>query len=147
MKALYAIPVLALFLFSCKKEKEPKTKTELLTGGNWHVVAYTVDPALDWDGDGTDETDVIPVMDDCVKDDFTTFHDDGTGELNEGATKCSDNDPQATPFVWQFQQDDTRLIVQGVSYLLESLTETQLVIKEIGVVSTVTHTHTVTFNH
>lgn len=146
MKALCSILVLLLFL-SCKKEKEPKTKVELLTSGNWHIVSYTIDPALDWDGDGTDETSIYPVMEDCVKDDFTTFHDDGTGELNEGATKCSDNDPQANPFVWQFQQEETRLSVQGVSYLLESLTESQLVVKEVNVISTVSHTHTVTFAH
>lgn len=146
MKCLYAIAVL-LFILSCKKEKEPKTKVELLTTGNWHVTSYTVEPALDWDGDGTEETNIYPVMDDCVKDDFTTFHDDGTGELNEGASKCSVNDPQANPFVWEFQQEGTRIGLQGVSYLLESLTETQLVVKEINVISTVSHTHTVTFAH
>ncbi|MBL7698604.1 MAG: hypothetical protein JNK79_10605 [Chitinophagaceae bacterium] len=147
MKAFYAVPVLVLFLWSCKKEKASKTKTELLTTGSWHVTNYIVDPGIDWDGDGTEETNVYPVMEPCIKDDFSTFHADGTGEINEGPTKCVSNGSQTIPFTWAFLEDEKRLQVQGVIYLLDALTETQLVVKEIEVVSTVTYTHTVTFSH
>jgi hypothetical protein len=147
MKTFVAICCVAICLPACKKDSESKSKTELLTTGNWHVSAYTVDPAIDFDGDGTDETNVYAVMDECIKDDHTTFFANGTAELDEGATKCSSNDPQTMTLTWTFNQDETQLEVQGIQYLVESLTASQMVLKEIEVISAVTVTHTVTFSH
>ncbi len=136
-----------LFLFACKKDKESKSKTELLTSGSWHVSAYTVDPAIDFDGDGTEETNVYAIMDQCIKDDHTTFIADGSAELDEGATKCDPGDPQTISLTWSINQDETQLEVQGIEYLIESLNESQMILKEIEVISAVTVTHTVTFSH
>ena len=149
MRAVTAISILiiSVVVFSCKKDEPAKTKTDLLTTGSWHVVAYTVDPAIDWDGDGTDESNVYPVINPCIRDDHTTFFPGGTGELDEGATKCSDSDPQTIAFAWSFDPSEKGITVQGVHYLLETLTETQLVIKEVQVIFTTTYTHTVTFSH
>lgn len=147
LKVLILTCCFALILPACKKDDKSKTRTELLTSGSWHVTAYTVDPAIDWDGDGTEESNIYAIMDECIKDDHTTFTADGKGELDEGATKCNDNDPQVTPLEWSFDQNEEQLIVQGTDYLIEALTESQLVVKEIEVISAVTVTHTVTFSH
>ena len=147
MKTLLFICCIVLLLFSCKKDNKSKTRTELLTNGSWHVTAYTVDPAIDFDGDGTEETNVYAVMDECITDDRTTFFANGTGELDEGATKCSTNDPQTVPLTWTFDQAEEKLQVQGIEYLIESITENQLVLKEIEAISAVTVTHLVTFSH
>ena len=136
-----------LFLLACKKDKESKSKIELLTTGSWHVSAYTVDPAIDFDGDGTEETNVYAVMDQCIKDDHTTFMANGSAQLDEGATKCDPGDPQTISLTWSINQDETQLEVQGIEYLIESLTESQMILKEIEVISAVTVTHTVTFSH
>lgn len=138
---------LALILPSCKKDKKSKTRTELLTSGSWHVTAYIVDPAIDWDGDGTKESDIYAIMEPCVKDNRTTFTTDGKGQLDEGATRCNSDDPQVTSIVWSFDEREELLKVQGTDYLIESLTESELVVKEIQVISAVTVTHTVTFSH
>ena len=147
MKTLLSIFCIIVFLFACKKDNKSKTRTELLTNGSWHVTAYTVDPAIDFDGDGTEETNVYAVMDECITDDRTTFFANGTGELDEGATKCSANDPQTVPLTWTFGQGEEKLQVQGIEYLIESITENQLVLKEIEAISAVTVTHLVTFSH
>ena len=147
MKTLLFICCIVLLLFSCKKDNKSKTRTELLTNGSWHVTAYTVDPAIDFDGDGTEETNVYAVMDECITDDRTTFFANGTGELDEGATKCSTNDPQTVPLTWTFDQAEEKLQVQGIEYLIESITENQLVLKEIEAISALTVTHLVTFSH
>ena len=147
MKTLLSIFCVILFLSSCKKDNKSKTRTELLTNGSWHVTAYTVDPAIDFDGDGTEETNVYAVMDECITDDRTTFFANGTGELDEGATKCSTNDPQTVPLTWTFDQAEEKLQVQGIEYLIESITENQLVLKEIEAISALTVTHLVTFSH
>ena len=147
MKTLLFICCIVLLLFSCKKDNKSKTRTELLTNGSWHVTAYTVDPAIDFDGDGTEETNVYAVMDECITDDRTTFFANGTGELDEGATKCSANDPQTVAITWTFDQSEEKLQVQGIEYLIESITENQLVLKEIEAISALTVTHLVTFSH
>ncbi len=147
LKLLIFTCCVALILPACEKDDKSKTRTELLTSGSWHVTAYTVDPAIDWDGDGTDESNIYAIMEQCIKDDYTTFTADGKGELDEGPTKCNDNDPQVTPLEWSFDQSEEQLTVQGTDYLIESLTESQLVVKEIEVISAVTVTHIVTFSH
>jgi hypothetical protein len=147
MKSMLISCCVAVCLLACKKDSKQKSRTELLTTGSWHVSAYTVDPAIDFDGDGTDETNVYAAMDQCIKDDHTTFMANGTAELDEGATKCDPGDPQTIPLTWSLNQDETQLEVQGIEYLVESLTETQMVLKEIEAISTVTVTHTVTFSH
>lgn len=147
MKITLIACCVALCLLACKKDSEPKSRTELLTTASWHVSAYNVDPAIDFDGDGTEETNVYAAMDQCIKDDHTTFMADGTAELDEGATKCNPGDLQTIPLTWSFNQDETQLEVQGIQYLIEQLTETQMVLKEIEVISTVTVVHTVTFSH
>ena len=147
MKTLLFTCCIVLLFFSCKKDNKSKTRTELLTNGSWHVTAYTVDPAIDFDGDGTDETNVFAVMDECIIDDRTTFFANGTGELDEGATKCSTTDPQTVPLTWTFDQSEEKLQVQGIEYLIESLSENQLQLKEIEAISAVTVTHLVTFSH
>ena len=147
MKTLLFSCCAALVLFSCKKDEKSKTKTELLSNGSWHVTAYTVDPPIDWDGDGTDESNVYPVIEQCIKDDHTTFFANGTGELDEGSTKCDPNDPQTIPLSWEFDQSESQLTVESIQYQIESLTESQMVLKEIEVISSVTVTHTVTFGH
>jgi len=147
MKILLFSCCAALVLFSCKKDEKSKTKTELLSNGSWHVTAYTVDPPIDWDGDGTDESNVYPVIEQCIKDDHTTFFANGTGELDEGPTKCDPNDPQTIPLSWEFDQSESQLTVESIQYQIESLTESQMVLKEIEVISSVTVTHTVTFGH
>ena len=147
MKTLFFICCTVLLFFSCKKDSKSKTRTELLTNGSWHVTAYTVDPAIDFDGDGTEETNEYAVMDECITDDRTTFFANGTGELDEGATKCSANDPQTVALTWTFDQSEEKLQVQGIEYLIESITENQLVLKEIEAISALTVTHLVTFSH
>ena len=147
MKVLAAVCCAAICFLACKKHSESKSKKELLTTGTWHVTAYTVNPAIDFNGDGTDETDVYAVMDQCIRDDRTTFFTDGSAELDEGASKCSSGDPQKISLAWSINQEETKLEVQGIEYLIESLTESQMVLKEIEVISDVTITHTVTFSH
>lgn len=150
MKATLPITLIMIALvtgLACKKEKVTKSRTELLTTGSWHVVAYTVDPAVDWDGDGTKETNVYAVEEPCIKDDRTTFFPNGTGELDEGPTKCNDNDPQTIPITWSFNQNESKITVQNVQYIVDKLTESQLIVKEIVAISSDSYTHTVTFEH
>ena len=84
-------------ILSCKKDKEdntPKTKTELLTAGNWIYTSCIVSPAYDYYGNGNPVTDIYAIMNACEKDDFETFKTNGIWEYNQGPTKCDQSSPQ-----------------------------------------------------
>ena len=74
---------LSVFTFSsCKKKEDepvieptppPPTKTELLTGKNWRLTAFTCDPPYDFFGTGTPISNVYAQYSPCDKDDILLF--------------------------------------------------------------------------
>src|SRR5215831_17677681 len=105
LAALIILVGAATATVSCKKdikEDKPKTKTELLTEKSWKRTAFISDPAYDWYGDGNYATNLLSIMYSCEADNFETYYADGTWELNEGATKCEDLDPQTRTLPWAF---------------------------------------------
>ena len=109
---------ISLLFFSCKKDDDSddsskstpaKTKTELLTNGEWKISAATIDPPIQVIPGFPAISDWYPYIDACVKDDLAKFNTDGTGTNKEGATKCDPNDPQEEAFEWFFNADETML--------------------------------------
>ena len=96
MRKLYSLAIAVIFLFyAC-------TKIETTT------IGYGLIPPID--GVTTLDTtlDVYKGMDECDKDDFILFADNGTGTIDENANKCSD-DQQVGSFKWALLANDTRL--------------------------------------
>jgi hypothetical protein len=114
-----------IFLFSsCKKNNDPpsKTKTELISQNTWKFKTATVG--------GT--TFTFPS---CLTDLILTFATNGTGNLDEGPTKCNATDPQTTTFTWFFQNNETELVTSAplipngsTTFTIVSLTESELVV-------------------
>lgn len=95
---------------SCKKDDDTTPdKAKILTGGQWQLSAMTSDPAIDWFG--TPVTNVFAQLPACIKDDVTIFKTDGKVNFDEGASKCSPNDPQTTTGTWTFNPAQTVLSV------------------------------------
>ena len=91
-----------MFLGACKKDDKPsKTKAQLLAQGTWKFDKAGIDA----DKNGTIDQDSPP--DACSADNFFTFSSDGTGVMDEGATKCDGADPQTVPFTWVLKNNDT----------------------------------------
>ena len=117
---------LALFaMTSCDKEDTPpKSKTVLLTQASWKYKSATIG--------GADASAFIQA---CQKDNILVFAAAGTGNVNEGASKCNAGDPDTIPFTWIFNSGETivevsvALIAGGsTSMTIRSLTETELVL-------------------
>ena len=137
---------------SCKKESgsesKQKTKTELLTSGSWKRTGLTATPAYDWYGDGNYATDLLSVMKVCDSDNFDTYKSNGTGDTDEGPTRCDQSDPQAWPFVWEFADNETKLVFNGVNKLnLVELTETTLKFRTTFEEDGITYTQEETYSH
>jgi hypothetical protein len=147
MKNLKLIVFLLLLvnftLSSCKKDK---TVTELLTNGSWKNTAISIDPGIDLDGTGTLVTDLFAQFPPCTKDDLTIFKTGGVYDSDEGATKCSVSDPQTTQGVWVLSADEKTMTIDGESWQILSLDESNLKVKYqedlgTGVIYTITSTY------
>lgn len=80
-------------------------KGKLLVAGKWQPSAHMGTATYM----GKDTTfDYFPEMDQCEKDDFVQFADDGTGTIDENTNKCA-HDNQVENFTWALLDNDTRL--------------------------------------
>lgn len=131
---------------ACKKDK--KSKTELLTNNSWKVKAMIVTPAIDIFGELI--TDLYAYADDCTKDDFRTFKDNGQVVTDEGPTKCGPNYPQTTTETWIFNSDETVITFTDAagtsSYdaTVTTLGENELKISQTESDDNVVYTYTIT---
>ncbi|MDI3322299.1 hypothetical protein [Pinibacter soli] len=139
----------------CKKDDSKtsnKSKTELLTTGSWKQTSIYFSPAVDWDGDGHKENEVINLYSPCDRDDLMTFKTNGTVVNDEGASKCDPSDPQVIETThWKFADNETKIVigdpgVEESAQLLE-LTSSVLKVKVTMEEGGVTYTETLTFGH
>ena len=145
--------MLGLTITSCQKETETApaptpslTKTQLLTSKNWKMTAYTSNPAIDWNNNGTMVTDVYTQIPDCHKDDINKFNTNGVGIFDEGATKCDAADPQTTSGTWIFNTNETIITIDDFySYTIETLNATTLKMSSVYNDGTTNYTLTVTY--
>jgi len=152
LASLLILMAATLTAVSCKKEggseSKQKTKTELLTTGSWKRTGLTSTPAYDWYGDGTYTTDILSVMKICEADNVDTYKSNGTGDTDEGATLCNQSDPQAWPFVWEFADNETKLVLDYFGeFTLEELTTTILKFSSTFEENGVTYTIEETYSH
>ncbi|KAB2914931.1 MAG: hypothetical protein F9K23_12445 [Bacteroidetes bacterium] len=98
-QSVFVIVVIAVLLgASCKKDKDENNntvnvseKTKLITGGGakgWLFVSA--------------KKDNVETLENCQKDNLYVYKTDKSLIVDEGATKCAANDPQAVAATWSF---------------------------------------------
>ena len=129
------------------------TRSQLLTSKNWIVDTWDIEPAIDIDNNGTQENNLIPFFPVCFLDDFYDFNADGSYAIEEGASKCDDNDPTVIESGdWLWNSDNTRIIFEPNSgdnyeYKVISISSSELVIEFTSVNENgTTFTQTQTWN-
>ncbi len=144
MKRITYIVSIALLLFSlgCKKDnaKQNQSRMDLITTGQWKIIALTLVPGYDIDGDGDIDTDIFQDFDLCEKDDYYIFKSNGIFEVNEGPSKCDASDPQVVSANWSFANQEKEIILDGTPGTIEELSTTRLRMRfeEQGETTTVT---------
>lgn len=135
------------FITACKKDSDnntntAKTKTELITSSTWK-----------FDNAKLGTTDISGFFDDCEKDNTVTFASNGTGTIDEGATKCDDSDPQTTPFNWSFESNETSIhtttpLFPGTGdFKINTLSDSQLAVARDTVILGTTQSIVITLKH
>ncbi len=162
MKAQIYILIFSLVIFaSCGNDDDsadtpaPLTKTQLLTSAPWIGTASTVDPPVDFGG--TQITDLWAQTEQCDRDDLINLKADKTYTLEEGLSKCDDNDPQVYETgTWNLNSDETILTItadgasggETINVTIVSISETQMVTEsqdDFG--GDITYTITSTYAH
>ncbi len=116
-KPIFFLLGLALAFVACKDDEASKTNTEKLTSGKWQITASVAK----FTSNGVEQTvDVYAITPACRKDNTAEFKTDGSLIADEGATKCSTNDPQQETGTWTFEQNETHLHVVGTDYSFEA---------------------------
>lgn len=115
-KILLAVIVLSA-LASCKKYTDRYSTMSLLTDRAWVVTRFEERDAYDpW-------TNTYLYWDECEKDDLWIFRSDYSLEMNESYLSCGYNPPHSVldEISWYFADNETKIIIDGVSYRIERL--------------------------
>jgi len=91
------------------------SRKDILTSKQWRMVSMTFD--------GIAET-----LEDCVKDDYSTFKSNGILEQNPGRVKCYDNEAVET-YSWSMSSDENYLTVDVDTYIIIELSESSIILK------------------
>ncbi len=155
VKFFTALLAISLLTTSCDSDDEgdapAPTRSEMLTARNWVITGLNVEPALDVDGDNTQENNLMPYLQACTLDDFQDFNSDNSYTIEEGPSKCDPNDPQIVEAgEWLWNSDGTRLVMNANSETFEakvtSLSSAEMVWEYTLVQGGVTYTFTQTMN-
>ncbi|HEX5652930.1 MAG TPA: lipocalin family protein [Chitinophagaceae bacterium] len=129
MKKLILFSLIVCLFASCKKDNKEDSppRSALLTTGTWKITAFLTDD----DGNGSFEYDLYAVLPACWKDNYFTFKVGGVLEMNEGATKCDPLDSQTENSTWALLENDSKLSLDGDPFVIETLTNTTLRIRDV----------------
>ena len=140
---ILTLAALVFALASCKKESSPDDDTNPATESKTSLLAKSMwkfdHAGIDFDGNGTIDANMpAGTLKSCEIDNTVTFNINGTGIVDEGATKCNGGTPQSAPFTWRFSHDETSLnvstaVIAGMSGDVKVLTlsKTQLSIERV----------------
>lgn len=142
--SLFLLLGIALLSNNCKKSSSGNSNTTLLTTSAW---IYDTG-GIDADNNGTiDSPFPAGFIQACEVDNLISFKSDGSGVIDEGATKCNTTDPQDRSFVWSFKNNNTLNIpdsiygVPGGDLKINTLTSTKLELeKQVQITSPITTT-------
>ncbi|RIV20664.1 hypothetical protein DYU11_21760 [Fibrisoma montanum] len=117
---------LLLFAAACDKPKdgvEPQTgqpgngtSVPSFVGKKWQMTAFTLDPAIDLDGDGKLDSDLTRFLRACDLDNTVTFERGGKMTGDAGRLRCDDStDPSPVkPSTWSYDDQSKKLrIIDG----------------------------------
>lgn len=152
--------IIVLFTVSCSKDSgggstvtPTASKSDLLTKPIWKLTGWTLDPALPFTSGGPAIANWYAQLDNCGKDDIYKFNTTGNYAFEEGATKCSPNDPTIWESgLWKFNTTSTVIIMtetapgtDSYEFKLSELTAAKLVLIREFKSGNIVYTSTQTF--
>ena len=83
----------AVALMACVYQPSAATAQSLpFTDKYWKLEALTVSPAIDWDLDGKPDSNILPLLDECERDDRMLLRKDGRMMGDQGEDACDEEE-------------------------------------------------------
>jgi len=114
--------ILILSISSCKKDDDNANLNGVISSGSWKIVASTSVTDFTSVGAGIVNSDLYAMLSPCQKDNTFKFNANGTGSLDEGATKCNASDPQTTDNAFGWEISNNKLTTTSSNAIMPSLT-------------------------
>ena len=99
---------------ACKKNgaDEGGDTSTAFAGKKWTVQRMELTPAIDLDGDGHADSDMMAFSEPCRLDDITIFKSDGSIVVNEGNLRCEEDDAQEyVSGTWSYDSSSKQLTI------------------------------------
>lgn len=114
MKKIFLFAGTCLALGACSKKDDASpaptpSRSELLTARPWRLSAQTTTTTPS--GGTPTTTNDFAALSACERDNFFKFNTDKTLVVDEGPSKCSASAAQTSSFTWDFNADQTKLLV------------------------------------
>jgi hypothetical protein len=131
---ILALTLLVLGMACSKDDKNvplPVTRAQLLARSWKQTDLLAALPG------GTPTSVFNTVLTACQRDNIWTFKSDGTYIVSEGASKCNAGDPDtATSGTWQLIENDTKIIIDDIKELPQTLTISELTSSSLKITGT-----------
>lgn len=115
------IPVLVVCSVNSQPNEGEGQGKFSFTGKKWQMEKFMVAPAIDWDLDGTPDTDIFPLLEPCDRDDLLLFREDQKMIRFSGAEKCDeDEEPAKEDGTWKYNERTGMLTMAGDNKVEES---------------------------
>jgi len=145
---MFALTLFVLSFSACEKEEENSEtpapgKTALLTAKTWKQTGFILDPPVEVDGEI-----ISDLFEACMADNTLKFNTNNTYQSDEGNDNCYPEDPRTESGQWQFNADESGLLIDGeevglkelksdrlklvIEMNLEEMTETALVSQDMS---------------
>jgi hypothetical protein len=131
---ILALTLLVLGMACSKDDKNvplPVTRAQLLARSWKQTDLLAALPG------GTPTSVFNTVLTACQRDNIWTFKSDGTYIVSEGASKCNAGDPDtATSGTWQLIENDTKIIIDDIKEVPQTLTISELTSSSMKITGT-----------
>lgn len=114
----YSLLILSVIfvLASCKKVEVPKSKQDILRASSWRLDTATVTFWVEPTGGETKGHDTTicawgNTREDCKKDDYIVFRENGDAGLKKGELKCGSGETEEETLLWGITENDTKIYI------------------------------------
>ncbi|WP_020601621.1 lipocalin family protein [Spirosoma spitsbergense] len=107
---------LLLLTAACRNDTDIRTTgtsaNPAFVGPRWQMTAFVLNPAIDFNGDGTLESDLFSFMPACDRDNSLAFNANGTMVTSRGQLQCSDSASNSDRInTWQYDSASRTLTI------------------------------------
>lgn len=95
------------------RDEQPIKSSASFLNKPWQLKELSVNPSIDWDLDGKNDTDIFKFIDECEMDDSFLLRNDNVVVRNFGKIKCDDEEAEQTETgTWTNDKTSNKIVLK-----------------------------------